>query len=400
VTAAAACAPTAPAPRPAASHYLFLWAGDADKKDSDFLAVIDVDLSSSSYASVVATLPVGAIGTQPHHTEYEMPADGILWGNGFGAGTTYRFDLRDPLHPRLAGSFGDSGPFTHPHSYARLPNGHILATFQQRTDNHDRTGGLAEFDAAGRVVRVADAAAPAIDSGVRPYSIAVLPAIDRFVTTATDMHMAARSRAVQVWRLSDLTLLHTVLLPPGQRGDENWLTAEPRVMEDGRTVLVNTFTCGLYRLTGLDGDSPAAEWIHSTPWTERPFCAVPVLAGHFWIQTLGAEHALVTLDLSDPRHAREVSRLSFGPKQVPHWIALEPDGDRVVLTGYQDLESRVMLLHFNRATGALTLDSTFMARGDSLPGLSLDREQWPHGATGRAIPHGAVFSRGDGVLKK
>lgn len=355
--------------------------------------MIDVDPGSSSYASVVATLPVGATGTQPHHTEHEMPRGGVLWANGFAAGTTFRFDLHDPAHPRLLGSFGDSGPYSHPHSYARLPNGYILATFQHQADNPKTTGGLVELDTSGAVVRAVSAAVPAIDSGVRPYSLAVLPMIDRVVTTATDMHGGTKSRAVQVWRLSDLTLLHTILLPPGERGDENSLTAEPRVMDDGRTVLVNTFTCGLYRLSGLDGDAPVAQWIHSTPWTERPFCAIPVLAGHFWIQTLGAEHAVVTLDVSDPERPREVSRLRLGAKQVPHWIALEPNGDRMVLTGYQDLESRVMLLHFNRATGALTLDSTFTAHGDSLPGVSLDREQWPHGMTGRAIPHGAVFSR-------
>ena len=66
----------------------------------------------------------------------------------------------------------------------------------------------------------ARAAVPRVDPGVRPYSLAVLPALDRVVTTASDMHLESRSAAVQVWRLSDLTLLQTMLLPPGQRGDE------------------------------------------------------------------------------------------------------------------------------------------------------------------------------------
>ena len=45
------------------------------------------------------------------------------------------------------------------------------------------------------------------------------------------------SRNLQVWRLSDLALLHTVPLPDGPAGDEGLLTAEPRVLADGRTVL-------------------------------------------------------------------------------------------------------------------------------------------------------------------
>ena len=89
----------APYPEAARSRYLFVWAADADQKESDFLAVIDVDPESPAYASVVATVPVGITATMPHHTEHEMPAGGMLWANGFNAGTTYRFDLSDPAHP-------------------------------------------------------------------------------------------------------------------------------------------------------------------------------------------------------------------------------------------------------------------------------------------------------------
>jgi hypothetical protein len=249
-----------------------------------------------------------------------------------------------------------------------------------------------ELDTAGRVVRHASAAAVAIDSGVRPYSLAVVPALDRVVTTATDMHLDTRSRAVQVWRLSDLTLLQTILLPPGPRGDENTMTAEPRLLADGRTVLVNTFTCGLYRLVGLAGDSASAEWVYSTPWQAPPYCAVPVVAGSFWLQPSGPEHAVLTLDISDPSRPREVSRLTLGPKEIPHWLGMEPNGDRLVITGYGDLESRVLLARLDRASGALRVDTTFTTPGATRPGVDFGREQWPHGETGRAIPHGAVFS--------
>lgn len=379
---------------PAGSRYLFVWAGDADKRESDFLAVVDVDRQSPTYADVVATLPVGAVGTMAHHTEYEMSPGNMLWANGFAAGRTFRLDLRDPAGPRLAGSFDDAGPFSHPHSFARLPNGHVLGTFQHDIGTgKGMTGGLVELDSAGQVVRYASAAVPRIDSTVRPYSLAVVPAIDRVVTTATDMHLEVRSRAVQVWRLSDLTLLHTLLLPPGPRGDENWLTAEPRVLADGRTVLVNTFTCGLYRLRGLEGDAPSADWVYSTPWTEGRNCAVPVVAGRFWLQTSGAEHSVVSLDISNPGRPREVSRLTLQPDQVPHWIALEPFGPRLVITGYGELATWVMLADLDRTTGALEIDTTFKAPGAEQAGVNFGRDQWPHGATGPALPHGAVFAR-------
>lgn len=376
----------------AGSRFLYVWAGDADRQESDFLAVIDVDARSAAYASVVATLPVGATGTRPHHTNYDMPADGMLWANGFDSGQTFRFDVRDPASPHVAGSFGAIAGFSHPHSYARLGNGNVLATFQHGA-GQTGTGGLVEFTADARVLRSASAAAPAIDSGVRPYSLTVVPGLDRIVTTAADMHQQTRSRAVQVWRLSDLTLLRTILLPPGPRGDENAMTAEPRVLEDGRTVLVSTFTCGLYRLQGLAGDTPAAEWVYSTPWKAPPYCAVPVVAGHFWLQANGPEHAITSLDISDPGHPREAGRLTLRPHEIPHWIALEPNGNRLVITGYEAIESRVLLARFDRATGALHLDETFKPRDAEQPGVDFSRERWPHGLTGRAIPHGAVFNR-------
>ena len=384
----------AAAPEIASSGYLFVWAGDADKVESDFLAVVDVDRHRPTYGEVITTLPVDAVGTMAHHTEYEMPRGGVLWANGFAVGRTFRLDLRDPTRPRLAGSIGDAGPFSHPHSYARLPDGRVLATFQLRTgEEMAATGGLAELDTAGRVVRYASAAAPGIDSTIRPYSLLVVPALDRVVSTATDMHLKTRSRAVQIWRLSDLTLLHTLLLPPGPRGDENWLTAEPRLLEDGRSVLVNTFTCGLYLLRGLDGDAPSAESVYSMPWAEGAYCAVPVVAGRFWLQPSGPEHAVVSLDVSNPGHPREVARLTFQPDQVPHWLALEPSGRRLVITGYRDLAPWVLLADFNPTTGALTLDTTTKAPGATQPGVFFGRDEWPHGRTGPAVPHGAVFAR-------
>ena len=76
-----------------APSYLFLWAGDADSKASNFLAVIDAAPASSRYGSIVASIPTGTAGTHPHHTELEMPVKGHLLANGFRAGRTWLFDL-------------------------------------------------------------------------------------------------------------------------------------------------------------------------------------------------------------------------------------------------------------------------------------------------------------------
>lgn len=67
-----------------------------------------------------------------------------------------------------------------------------------------------------------------VDRRIRPYSAAILPDMDRIVVTTTDMDNRDTTRAVQLWRLSDLSVQHTIELPNGTRGDEGYRSAEPR----------------------------------------------------------------------------------------------------------------------------------------------------------------------------
>jgi hypothetical protein len=378
--------------RRAGGDYLFVWAGAEDKRASDFLAVIDANPKSRTYAEVVATLPVGAPAGGAHHSEHQMPAGGVLAANAFGSGRTYLFDLRKPERPALAGSFENAGEYMHPHSFVRAPNGKLLVTYQMRGHDNAMPGGVAEIDERGRLVRVADAADPAVESFIRPYSLAVVPDLDRIVTTSSDMHAKAISRAVQVWRLSDLKLIKTIVLPPGPNGRENEDPAEPRLLSDGRTVMVSTFSCGLFLLHGLESESPSAQFVHSFSKSDK--CALPVVAGRYWVQTDASYPALISLDVSDPARPREVSRLTLRSREYLHWIALAPDGERIVLSGGNGaMRHRVLLARIDRASGRLSLDATFRPKGSTEPGLSFDRLTWLHGRSGKAVPHGAVFSR-------
>lgn len=376
----------APATNPV---YLFVWAGDDAKKASDFIAVIDADPSSARYSQVVASLPTGTFGTIPHHTELEMPASGTLLANGFEAGRTFVFDLRRPLHPRLLRSFGDLDGFRHPHTYLRLANARVLATFQHNISGE--AGGLVEFDEHGRVYRSASAADPkAPDVFIRPYSLEILPSIDRIVSTSTAMHDSEGvGRAIQIWRLSDLKLLHTIELPPGPAGQERW-PGEPRVLEDGKTVMLHTFSCGLYLVREIDTRSPTVKFVGAFKGED---CAVPIRTGRWWIQTVPDEHALVVLDITDPERPTEVSRVTFDEKQKPHWVALDPTGRRIVLNSGEYADHRLFIVDFNPQTGALKLDERFRDPGSTQPGVSMDGKSWPHGFRGNAYPHGTVFSR-------
>jgi hypothetical protein len=378
------------------SRYLFVWAGAEEDGDSDFLAVIDADRDSEAYSKIVATLPVGLKGGA-HHSEHVMPVSDTLFVNSFSAGTSFLIDLSDPLEPRLAGSFREMGEFTYPHTFERLPDGNVLVTFQTKGEDNEVAGGLAELDPAGRLVRSSEAADPA-DPELRAYSVTPIPAIDRAVSTTSDMRMEAKGTSFQVWRLRDLSLVKTVLLPVGPSGHEHRDPAEVRLLADSTTAILTTFTCSMYLLRGLEADEPSAELVHMLPWTryDTDECGIPLTRGDFWVQTYAHSDgsALVSLDISDPRDPVEVDRLTLEGDWWPHWISIEPGGDRIVLTsGPGETLYRVLVLHLNPETGKLTLDSTFRDPGSDRPGVSFNRTSWPHGGTGPARPHGAVFSR-------
>jgi hypothetical protein len=390
------------------SPYLFVWAGDEDQKDSDFLAVIDANPASRTYGKVITTLPVGVRATSPHHTEYEFPRGSILFANGWGAGRTFLIDLKNPRRPKLTGQFTQLGDYGFPHSFARLPNGDVLATFQVKSEGYEPPGGLVKLDNRGRFVRGTSAEVPGIDKKLLwPYSLTVLPEIDRVVTTSTEMglpgwaqpqsHTSAKhehnltdTHHIQIWSLKDLRLLATVPLPVPPNGRSHLNPAEPRVLPDG-TLYVNTFNCGLYRVLGVEGSSPKAEFVYEFPGAKTKFeCAVPVVVGKFWIQTDPSLPGLIALDISNPAKPVEVSRLVFDRRyEKTHWLAADRDASRLVLTGNN--RSWVVIANIDQETGKLTLDEDFREKGVDHPGIDFDRPRWPHGATGKAVVHGALF---------
>ena len=377
----------------ASSDYLYVWTGSADSTQPDFLAVFDARPTSATYGRLITTVPVPGHRNRPHHTEYQMPADDLLFANGFASGQTFIFDTRDPVHPKVAEQFGDVAGMMHPHSFVRLPNGNVLATFQMQHDSLGvEPGGIAELTNRGRLIRWTSANAAGVNRGARPYSAVIVPKLDRIVTTTTDMDGKSQIPTVQLWRLSDMKLLQTFDLPQGPRGDEASMTAEPRLLADGRTVLVSTFSCGLYLLSGLDGQTPSGQLVSSFPRKKGTYCAVAVIAGHYYLVTVPAWNAVVSLDIANPSGPKEVSRLTLNENDVPHWIAIEPNHQRVVITGYGDLLHRIVMAKFDEKTGQLTVDPQFRDDGAAGPGVRMESRTWPHGGTAAGIPHGAVFA--------
>jgi hypothetical protein len=379
-----------------AGHYLFAWTGDADGKSNDFLAVIDADPASASYGRLVTTLATDQQTMLVHHTEYTMPASGMLFANDHYAGRTFIFDVRDPLHPKVATSFTDMAGYMHPHSYLRLPNGHVLATFQHahHADSEGAmatTGGLVEIDDAGKVIRSASSADPAFPGALlTPYSLVVLPELDRVLSTNSSMHLESILHGVtyQVWRLSDLKLLKTAYVDVGENRYAHVSPEEPRLGPDG-SVYIQSLGCGLQRITGLNTDEPRAQLVYTFPGN---WCGVPTIVGHYLIQSVLAVHGLVVLDIANATKPVEVSRLKLSTTYNVHWTGWDPKTQRLVVTSGRTPEDRLYLVKLDAKTGALALDDSFRDT-DGKVGFSFAERQWPHGWKGSGAPHGAVFSR-------
>jgi hypothetical protein len=307
----------------ASGHYLFAWTGDDAKKGNDFLAVIDADPGSASYGNLMTTLVTDQPTMRVHHTEYVMPASGMLFANDHDAGRTFIFDLRDPLHPKIVTSFTDMDGYMHPHSYLRLPNGHVLVSFQHAhhggmEESMGGSGGLVEIDDQGKVIRSASSADPAFPGALlTPYSLVVLPEIDQVVSTNSSMDEVNYFSGVtyQVWRLSDLKLLKTANLDIGDNHYGHVSPEEPRLGPDG-AVYVQTLGCGIERISAVDKDEPTSKLVYTFPGS---FCGVPTIVGHYLVQSVPVMHGLIVVDISNGMKPVEVSRLKLSDHFFSHW---------------------------------------------------------------------------------
>src|SRR4051812_10263146 len=59
--------------------YLYVWCVDADMKDNDFLAVVNVEKGSKDYGKITYQLDLGSKGNETHHFGYTDDRTHI-WG--------------------------------------------------------------------------------------------------------------------------------------------------------------------------------------------------------------------------------------------------------------------------------------------------------------------------------
>ena len=160
--------------------YLYVFCVDADARDNDFLAVIDVDAESARYGKIIYQLDLGSAGNETHHFGYTDDRTHI-WGCSLFSNRIFVINVSDdPARPKLVKSFDSSEKtgFTGPHSPYALP-GRMLISFLGGKDG-GLPAGLAEFNNDGTFIRKLDLP-PEAPYG---YDVAIKPDRNRMVTSS------------------------------------------------------------------------------------------------------------------------------------------------------------------------------------------------------------------------
>ncbi len=161
--------------------FLYVFCVDADAKDNDFLAVIDVDAASPKYGTILYQLDLGTAGNETHHFGFTDDRTHI-WGCSLFSSRIFIIDVAsDPAKPKLVKVLEDvptKTGFAGPHSPYALP-GRMLISFLASKDGGIPTG-LAEFTNDGNYIR----------SFTLPketpygYDVAIKPELNRMVTSS------------------------------------------------------------------------------------------------------------------------------------------------------------------------------------------------------------------------
>lgn len=161
--------------------YLYLFCVDADAKDNDFVAVIDVDPQSPTYTEILHTVDLGSKGNETHHWGYTDDRTRI-WAGGLFSSRIWILDVAtDPARPRVEKVLEDvprTTGLSGPHTYYALP-GRMLLSFLGAADG-SLPAGLAEFTNDGTFIRRIENP----EDAPYGYDVAVKPGLNRMVTSS------------------------------------------------------------------------------------------------------------------------------------------------------------------------------------------------------------------------
>jgi selenium-binding protein 1 len=388
--------------KPHEQKILYVWAGDADRKDPDFVAVVNFDQRSPDYGKVIRTVPVPTAGNEPHHCEL-VDHDDVLACGGLlsvlrGQDEIFFFDVSDdPANPRFIGS-ADPPLSSVTDEFVPLPNGHFLIT-QMGSATGGAPGRIAEFDEHLKLVAEWPADPPA---AFNPHGISIRPELNLMVTsdflnpvtTVDGVDGVELRHTVRVWDLANRRIVRTIDIP-GAIGtmDVKLIPGDPR----GRAYTSGMFDGRLYLVAPFQG---TAKPVFDYPQGSMPQVMEMTSDGTRMFVSLRNTGQVVMYDISNPKRPHVLSVMDLGqpPPRAPgradpvpsgpHVIHLTHDEKRLIVTDYFLDEDNFGEIHFDGDHKVHVLKVT---RNNLVLDPRFDLDFDTAVPTGPARPHGVAF---------
>src|SRR5947208_4072678 len=161
--------------------YLYVYCVDADAKDNDFLAVIDVAKGSKTYGKITYKLDLGTKGNETHHFGFTDDRTHI-WGLTLFSNRIFIIDVAsDPARPKIVKVLDDvvaKTGLSSPHTAYALPDRMLIAFLSGKDGG--LPAGLAEFTNDGKFIR----SFPFTSEAPYGYDVAIKPDLNRMVTSS------------------------------------------------------------------------------------------------------------------------------------------------------------------------------------------------------------------------
>jgi selenium-binding protein 1 len=310
--------------------YLYVFCVDADAKDNDFLAVIDVDAKSATYGQILHQLDLGSSGNETHHFGFTDDRTHI-WGCSLFSNRVFLIDVAsDPARPRLVKTLDSSEQtgLTGPHSPYALP-GRMLISYLGGKDG-GLPAGLAEFDNDGKFIRKFDLPKDAPYG----YDVAINPRLNRMVTSSftppenyrkplAKMDLKHFGDKLLVWDFRARKVLATLTTGPSPL-ECRWSRREGANHGYCNCALENT----IWVWEGDDKGSYSARKLCETGKLPADLSQSP--DGRFLFVSCFMSDEVQQWDVSDLKNPRLVSTIK--PGDQPNMLHLTGDGKRMYTT--------------------------------------------------------------------
>lgn len=311
--------------------WLYVYCVDADGKDNDFLAVIDVQPESKTYGTITYRLDLGSSGNETHHFGFTDDRTHI-WGCSLFSSRIFIINVADdPAKPRLVKTLEDvpaQTGLTGPHSPYALP-GRMLLSFLSGKDG-GLPAGLAEFTNEGRYIRTL----PLPKEAPYGYDVAIKPERNRMVTSSftplrnykkpfAQMDLKDFGKELLVWDFRERKVLAT-LTTAGAPLECRW-----SLKENANHGFTNC---------ALDDSIWVWEGTDDGKYTARKLCATGKLPAdlrqspddRFLYVSCFGSNEVQQWDVSDLKNPRLASTITPGVQ--PNMMHLTGDGKRMYLT--------------------------------------------------------------------